>query len=114
MGNLTRDGELRYLPSGKPVFNFSMAVSDRYKKGDEWIEEVSYFDVVVFKQAESCAQYIGKGSKVLVDGRLKQRRWDSNGQKRSKVEIVSNNVQFLSKPVDQLVEQVVNDSDIPF
>lgn len=99
MGNLTRDPELRYTPSGTPVANFGLAVSRRFKQGDELKEEVCFVDIVVFgKQAEHCGQYLSKGNGVLVDGRLQQRRWESeDGQKRSKHEVVAQAVTFLPK-----------------
>lgn len=97
-GNLTRDPEMKYLPSGKNVTNFSIAVKDSYKKGDEFVENVSYLDIVVFaRQAENCNEYLSKGSPVFIEGKLQQRRWEAkDGSKRSKVEIIANNVQFLS------------------
>lgn len=100
IGNLTRDPEVRYTPQGTPVANFSLAVNRKYKVGDEQKEEVSFFDVVVFgKQAELAGQYLSKGKGVLIDGRLQQRRWDDkeSGQKRSKVEIVAEVMQFLPR-----------------
>src|SRR3990172_8622558 len=90
IGNLTKDPELRYNPNGTAVANFGIALNRRYKQGDEYREEVSYIDIVVFgKQAENCGQYLNKGSGVLVEGRLQQRRWESEGQKKSKVEVVA-------------------------
>jgi len=100
IGNLTRDPEVRYTPQGTPVTNFSLAVNRKYRSGDDMREEVSYFDIVVFgKQAETAGQYLNKGSSVLVDGRLQQRRWDDRetGQKRSKVEVVAEVLRFLPK-----------------
>jgi single-strand DNA-binding protein len=99
MGNLTKDPEIRYTPNGTAVANFSIAVNRRYKINGEVKDEVSYLDIVVFgKQAENCGQYINKGDSILVDGRLQQRRWESeDGQKRSKIEIVAQSVQFMSK-----------------
>ncbi len=100
LGNLTRDPEVRYTPNGIAVANFAIAVNRKYKQGDETKEEVSYIDIVVFgKQAESCGQYINKGDAVLVEGRLQQRRWDDkeSGQKRSKVEVVAQAVNFMPK-----------------
>lgn len=111
-GNLTRDVEMKYMPNGKAVANFSIAVNDSYKKDGEG--NVSYLDIVVFeKQAENCNEYLSKGSPVFIEGKLKQRRWEAqDGSKRSKVEIVAHNVQFLdSKPKDA---STCNDSDIPF
>lgn len=99
LGNLTRDPEVRYTPNGSAVASFAIAVNRKYKQGDETKEEVSYIDIVVFgKQAESCGQYIGKGDAVLVEGRLQQRRWESeDGQKRNKVEVVAQAVNFMPK-----------------
>lgn len=99
MGNLTKDPEIRYTPSGTPVANFRLAVNNRYKQGEEFKEEVCYIDVVVFgKQAENCGQYLGKGQGVIVDGRLQERRWETeDGVKRSKHEVVAQTVRFLSR-----------------
>ncbi len=98
-GNLVRDPEIRYLPSGTPVTSFSVAVNSRYKQNNEIKEEVSYFDIVVFgKQGENCAEYLSKGRPVLVEGRLRQRRWESDGVKRSTIEVVADAVQFLGAP----------------
>lgn len=99
MGNLTRDPEMKYLSSGKPVTNFSIAVNEKYKKGEEWIDQTSYFDVVVFaRQAETCNEYLKKGRPVLVEGKLQQSRWEAqDGTKRSKVEIVASGVTFLGE-----------------
>jgi single-strand DNA-binding protein len=98
MGNLTRDPELRYLPSGKPVCNFSVAVNDRYKKDGEQVENVSYFDIVLFgNQAESVNEYMEKGRTVLIEGKLQQRRWEKDSQKRSKIEIIASSVTFIDK-----------------
>lgn len=103
MGNLTKDPEIRYAPSGTPVANFSLAVNRRYKQGDETKDEVCYVDIVVFgKQAEHCGQYLSKGNGVIVDGRLQQRRWETDdGQKRSKHEVVAQMINFLPKRQDQ-------------
>ena len=86
IGNLTRNPELRYTPNGTPVAALGLAVSRRYKQGDDLKEEVCFVDIVVFgKQAEHCGQYLSKGNGVIVDGRLQQRRWETeDGQKRSK------------------------------
>jgi single-strand DNA-binding protein len=99
IGNLTKDPEIRYTPSGTPVASFRLAVNHRYKQGEELKEEVCFIDVVVFgKQAESCSQYLGKGSSVIVDGRLQERRWETeDGQKRSKHEVVAQTIRFFPK-----------------
>jgi single-strand DNA-binding protein len=103
MGNLTKDPEIRYTPSGTPVATFGLAVNRRYKQGEELKDEVCYIDIVVFgKQAEHCGQYLGKGHGVIVDGRLQQRRWETDdGQKRSKHEVVAQTINFLPKRQDQ-------------
>ncbi|MCC6346538.1 MAG: single-stranded DNA-binding protein [Nitrospirales bacterium] len=97
IGNLTKDPDVRYTPGGTPVTTLSIAVNSRYKQGDESKEEVLFIDAVVFgKQAETCGQYLAKGRPVLVEGRLRERRWEYEGQKKSKMEVVANNVRFLS------------------
>ncbi len=98
MGNLTRDPELRYIPSGAPVCNFDLAINRAYTTGaGEKRDEVCYITVVAWqKQAETCGQYLRKGRSVLVEGRLQQRSWETpEGQKRSKHEVVAERVQFL-------------------
>ena len=99
IGNLTKDPEIRYTPSGTPVANLGLAVNHRYKQGDEMRDDVCFIDIVVFgKQAENCGQYLSKGQGIIVDGRLQQRRWESeDGQKRSRHEVVAQSVRFLSK-----------------
>ena len=99
MGNLTNDPELRYTPKGVSVSEFGLAVSRRFRQGEESKDEVCYINVVVFgKQAEHCGQYLTKGSGVIVDGRLNQRRWETtDGQKRSKHEVIAQNVTFMPK-----------------
>ncbi len=98
IGNLTKDPELRYTPQGTPVASFRLAVNYRYKQSDELKQETMFIDNVVFgKQAETCTKYLNKGSAVLVEGRLQERRWESNGQQRSKFEVIAQSVKFLSK-----------------
>ncbi len=98
IGNLTKDPDVRYTPGGTPVATLSIAVNSRYKQADETKEEVLFMDAVVFgKQAESCGQYLSKGNPVLIEGRLRERRWEYEGQKKNKFEVVANNVRFLPK-----------------
>ncbi|MFQ5715789.1 MAG: single-stranded DNA-binding protein [Nitrospinales bacterium] len=99
MGNLTRDPELRYISSGTAVTSFRMAINRKYKQGDEFKDEVCYVDVTVWaKQAENCAEYLSKGSAVFVEGHLRFNTWETDtGEKRNKLEVVANNVQFLSR-----------------
>lgn len=98
IGNLTKDPELRYTPQGTPVSTFRIAVNTRYKQSDEAREDTLFIDVVTFgKQAETCSQYLNKGKSVLVEGRLQERRWESEGQQRSKFEVVAQTVRFLTR-----------------
>ena len=98
IGNLTRDPEVRYTPGGTPVTTISIAVNSKYKQGDDTKEEVLFMNAVVFgKQAESCGKFLSKGNPVLVEGRLRERKWESEGVQKSKFEVVANNVRFLPK-----------------
>ncbi len=97
MGNLTRDPETRYLPSGMAVSEFGLAVNDRVKKGDEWVDRATFVDITVFgRQAETAGEYLKKGSPAFVEGRLQLDSWESKeGEKRSKLKVVAENVKFL-------------------
>ena len=98
MGNLTRDPELKYTPSGKSVCNLSIANNRVYTKDGAKQTEVSYFDVEVWGQtAENCSKYLTKGSGIIVEGRLRQDRWEQEGQARSRVRISAMNIHFLPK-----------------
>jgi single-strand DNA-binding protein len=96
VGRLTRDAELKYTAGGQAVCKFSVAVNRRKKSGDQWVDEANFFDIVLWgRQGESLNQYLLKGKQVGVDGELRQDRWEQDGQNRSKVEIVANNLQLL-------------------
>jgi len=97
MGRLTRDPELRYAPSGTAIGKFGLAVNNRVKQGDDWKEEPCFVDIVVFgRQAETCSEYLSKGRLVLIDGRLNYSKWETeDGQTKSKLEVVGNNIQFM-------------------
>jgi single-strand DNA-binding protein len=97
MGNLTRDPELRQTPSGQSVVSFSLALNRSYKdQSGEWQEATDYIDVVAWGPlAERVAQYMTKGRRALVQGRLQSRSWEQEGQKRTKVEVLANDVTFL-------------------
>ena len=97
MGNLTRDPELRQIPSGQNVVNFSIALNRSYKDSSgEWQEATDYIDCVAWAGlAERIAQYLSKGRRCMVVGRLQSRSWEQDGQKRSKVEVLANDVTFL-------------------
>ena len=101
IGNLGADPEMRYTPNGDPVTTFRMAVSRSYNTREgERREETEWFSVVAWRQlAELCNQYLSKGQKVYVDGRLQTRQWEGrDGTTRTTVEIVAQNVVFLSRP----------------
>ncbi len=97
VGRLTRDAELKYTNSGLAICAFSVAVNSSRKQGDEWVEEANFFDITVFgRQGEAIQRYLVKGQQVGVDGRLKQDRWQTQeGQNRSKVGIIADNVRLL-------------------
>jgi len=121
IGNLTRDPELRYLPSGQAVTTFTVAVNRVYKdNAGERKKEASFIRVVTWaRRAEVCNEYLKKGSPVFVEGRLQSRSWEANdGTKRNTIEVVAQNVQFLgrspqasqSAAVTSQEEAIVDDS----
>ena len=98
IGNLTKDPELRYTPQGTAVVNLRLAVNSRFKdKNQELKEDTCFVTVVVWdKQAETCNQYLHKGSPVFIEGRLQSRSWEDNsGQKRNVIEVRADRIQFL-------------------
>jgi single-strand DNA-binding protein len=96
-GNLCRDPEVKFLADDKQITSFSLAVNKKIK-GEE---RVSFFDVTCFgKTAENCAQYLKKGSGVLIEGEIQQDKWETDGQKRSKVKIIAKKVHFVSRKTD--------------
>jgi single-strand DNA-binding protein len=100
IGNLTRPPELRYTPSGTPVADLRLAVNNTYvTKGGEKRQDTYFLTVVVWgKQAESCGEYLDKGSPIMVEGRLQTREWETkDGQRRNVVEVVADRVQFLGR-----------------
>lgn len=101
LGNLTRDPELKALPSGSSVASFSLATNRVWKDKDgRKQEEVEYHNIIVFgKQADNCAQYLRKGSQALVEGRIQTRSWEKDGKKNFRTEIVADTVQFGNRPV---------------
>ena len=98
MGNLTRAPELRHIPSGLAVTDVTLAINDRRKLASgELVEEVAFVDVTLWgRQAEVVCQYTTKGSPLLVEGRLKQDTWESEGQKRSKLKVIGDRAVLLS------------------
>lgn len=104
IGNLTRDPELRYIPSGSAVATFTVAVNRVYKdQAGEKKEQTSFIRVVVWgRRAEVCGEYLSKGSPVFVEGRLQSRDWETQeGQKRNTVEVIADNIQFLRSGTKQ-------------
>lgn len=99
MGNLTRDPEVRFTREGAPVGTFTLAINNRYRQENETRDDVTFVDIVTFgKQADLVKNYLEKGSPVLVEGRLQQRRWEQEGQKRSKIEVIAQTITFVGGP----------------
>ena len=101
MGNLTRDPELRQTSTGMAVSDLGLAVSEKFRnKAGEMVETTCFADIVVWgKQAEACGQYLGKGSPVMVEGRLQLDQWQTDkGEKRSRLRVRADRVQFLGRP----------------
>lgn len=127
VGNLTRDPALKNLSTGSILCEFGIAVNESYKKDGQKVESVHFFDVTCWgRQAEIANQYLGKGSQVLIEGSLKQDRWESDGVKRSKISVNCQRMVMLGKPNSQAkgeyAEPVASsaayngpvDDDIPF
>ena len=96
IGNLTKDPELRYTPQGTPVCTMRLASTTKFKSGDSMKDETLFINVVVWgKQGETVAQHLSKGRSVLVEGRLQERRWETEGQQKSRFEVVAQGVRFL-------------------
>src|SRR6186997_3220990 len=101
VGNLTRDPELRYIPSGTAVSDIGLAVNDRVKKGDQWVDEATFVDITLWgRTAEVACEFLGKGSSVLIEGRLKLDQWEKEGQKHSKLRVVGEKMQMLGSKRD--------------
>lgn len=100
MGNLTRDPELRYIPSGTAVSNIGLAVNDRVKRNDQWVDEATFVDVTLWaRDAEIANEYLSKGSPVLIEGRLKLDQWEKDGQKHSKLKVVCDRLRLVGSRV---------------
>jgi len=97
VGNLTRDPELRYIPSGTAVTEIGLAINDRRKGANgEWIDETTFVDVTLWaRTAEIASEYLNKGSNVLIEGRLKLDTWEKDGKKNSKLRVVGERMQML-------------------
>ena len=123
-GNLTRDPELRQTQSGMAVLSFGVAVNDRRKNPStgEWEDYPNFVDCTMFgARANSLAQYLSKGTKVSIEGKLRWSQWERDGQKRSKIEVIVDELEFMSSrnsgATDSVLEGAgcgVYDHDIPF
>ena len=122
-GNLTRDPEMRHTASGMQVLSFGMAVNDRAKDANgEWVDRPNFIDCTMFgARAEAVSRYISKGSKVAVEGKLRWSQWEKDGQKRSKIEVIVDEIEFMSRREDVAQQQPaaapvpdVYDEDISF
>lgn len=101
VGNLTRDVELKYIQSGLAVTEIGLAVNDRRKNQQtgEWVDEPVFVDITLWgRTAEIASEYLGKGSSVLIEGRLKLDQWEKDGQKRTKLRVVGESLQMLGSP----------------
>jgi single-strand DNA-binding protein len=99
VGNLTAQPEVRFIPSGTAVCDAVLAVNERYKQADgSYKENVNFFDVTLWgRTAEIAGEFLSKGSPILIEGRLKQERWEKDGQKYSRVRVVCETMQMLGK-----------------
>ncbi len=96
VGNMTRDVELKYTPQGTAVTEIGMAVNDRVKKNDQWVDETTFVDVTLWgRTAEVASEYTGKGSSILIEGRLKLDTWEKDGKKNYKLRVVGEKLQML-------------------
>lgn len=99
-GNLTRDPEMRHTASGMQVLSFGVAVNDRAKNPQtgEWEDRPNFIDCTMFgTRAETVSRYISKGSKVAIEGKLRWSQWERDGQKRSKIEVIVDEIEFMSR-----------------
>lgn len=127
-GNLTREPELRSTSSGMQVMSFGLAVNDRAKNPQtgEWEDRPNFIDVTMFgSRAEKLSQYLHKGAKVAIEGKLRYSQWEKDGQRRSKLEVIAEELEFMSRQdggqqqMQQQPRQVVHmpavyETDIPF
>lgn len=96
VGRLTRDAELKYTNSGFAITSMGLAVNRNRKDGDQWVDEANFFDITLLgRRGEVLNQYLLKGTQIAVMGELRQERWEQDGQRRSRVTIVANNIQLL-------------------
>jgi single-strand DNA-binding protein len=118
IGNLTTEIDLRSTQGGTAVCDVSLAVNDKRKnQAGEWVEDTTFVDVTLWgRTAEVAAEYLGKGSPILIEGRLKLETWETDGQKRSKLKVVGERMQMLGKgkpKSDAAASTVVSDGNVP-
>lgn len=114
-GNLTRDPEMRALRNGTQVLSFSVAVNDRRKNPQtgEWEDYPNFVDCTMFgTRAEAVGRYLSKGTKVAIEGKLRYSSWEKDGQRRSKLEVIVDEIEFMSQR--QQAPADVYDEDCPF
>ena len=98
VGNLGQDVELKYTKSGTAVTEISLAINERRKQGEEYVDDTTWVSVVLWgRQAEVCSEYCSKGDALLIEGRLTVDKWEQDGQKRSKTKVTANSMQMLGK-----------------
>ena len=117
IGNLTREVDMRYTPSGSPVANFGLAVNRTYTNSDgEKVDDVCFLDIVAWNRlAEVAGEYLSKGSPVFIEGRLQMDTWeDQDGKKRSKLKVVAQNIQFLGGGGKAEAAEESEDNSVPF
>lgn len=124
-GNLTRDPELRQTAGGMAILGFGVAVNDRRKNQQtgEWEDYPNFIDCSMFgTRAQSVSRFLSKGSKVAIEGKLRWSQWERDGQKRSKVEVIVDEIEFMSRQQGQLgsmsapqqAAPSIYDDDVPF
>lgn len=116
-GNLTRDPELRQTSSGMSVLSMSVAVNDRRKNQStgEWEDFPNFVDATMFgSRAEAVTRYLTKGAKVAIEGKLRWSQWEKNGEKRSKLDVVIDEIEFMSKGEQPSAPSVADDDEAPF
>ncbi len=122
-GNLTRDPDLRSTAGGMPVLGFGIAVNERHKNNStgEWEDHPNFIDCTMFgARAQSISRFLSKGSKVAIEGKLRWSQWERDGQKRSKIEVIVDEIEFMSRnnqPESEeapVVDASIYDTNIPF
>ena len=123
VGRLGKDPELRYANSGIAIVNFSLATSERIKKGENWEDKTEWHNIVIFgKQAENCEKFLQKGAQVFIEGKIQTSSWENTeGERKYKTEIIANNVRFLDSKNNENLQknkpennEEEGDDDLPF